>query len=324
MNDDSESTSVWDQVAPLLDEAMTGLGATDRDAVVLRFLEGRTFAEVASALGTSEAAAKMRVGRALEKLRHALGRRGAVVSVAALATALSTHAVSAMPAGLAASVVGTALAPTSTINSTVAPLVSGAIKLMAYNKLKISFAAAAAALLILGGAVVSTYQWRPAPVRSLVVNTFEPMTGEWEGTYESRGDGIPAAVRQKVALSVRTTSQGRSCEIEMRVLDDADRTNEVFHFTHTLNDSGDRIITADDPRIRRIGGDGLVTEAVHDQTTGEWRAAFHASRPGSSDFTECRWVRRGDELIISRQDVFVTALGSNRLFSDLMLRRRGA
>src|SRR5262245_28856292 len=41
MNDDSESTSVWDQVAPLLDEAMTRLGAADRDAVVVRFLEGR-------------------------------------------------------------------------------------------------------------------------------------------------------------------------------------------------------------------------------------------------------------------------------------------
>ena len=194
---------------------------------------------------------------------------------------------------------------------------------MAYNKLKTSLAAAGA-LLILAGAVVTVEQWRDAPARSLVVTTFEPMAGEWEGTYESRGDGIPATVRQKVALSVRTTGRGRSCEIEMRVLDIADRTNAVFHFTHTLNERGDRIITADDPRIRRIGGDGLVTEAAHDSTTGDWRAAFRAERPDSADFTECRWVRRGDDLSISRQDVSATQQGSTRLFSDLILRRRGA
>src|SRR6185503_3267074 len=68
--------SVWSQVEPLFDEVMNRLGSIDRDAVVLRFLEERTFPEVAQALGTTEAAAKMRVGRALEKLRSAFARRG--------------------------------------------------------------------------------------------------------------------------------------------------------------------------------------------------------------------------------------------------------
>ena len=47
---------------------MAQLGQKDHDAVVLRFFEGRSFKDVSLALGTSEAGAKMRVQRALEKV----------------------------------------------------------------------------------------------------------------------------------------------------------------------------------------------------------------------------------------------------------------
>src|ERR1051325_2945372 len=49
MKETTEGVSVWNQIAPVLEEAMSRLGATDRDAVVLRFLEQRSFAEVAGA-----------------------------------------------------------------------------------------------------------------------------------------------------------------------------------------------------------------------------------------------------------------------------------
>ena len=38
----------WNEIAPLLDEAMGRLGKTDRNAVVLRFFENKTAAEVAA------------------------------------------------------------------------------------------------------------------------------------------------------------------------------------------------------------------------------------------------------------------------------------
>jgi RNA polymerase sigma factor (sigma-70 family) len=60
----------WQQIAPLLDGAMEQLGQKDHDALVLRFFENKNFAEVGAALGASEDAAKMRVNRALEKLRN--------------------------------------------------------------------------------------------------------------------------------------------------------------------------------------------------------------------------------------------------------------
>ena len=55
---------------------MEQLGQKDHDALVLRFFENKTFAEVGATLGASEDAAKMRVNRALEKLRKFFAKRG--------------------------------------------------------------------------------------------------------------------------------------------------------------------------------------------------------------------------------------------------------
>jgi len=59
----------WKQIAPMLDSAIADLGAKDREAIVLRFFDGKSMKEVGLALDASEEAAKKRVNRALEKLR---------------------------------------------------------------------------------------------------------------------------------------------------------------------------------------------------------------------------------------------------------------
>src|SRR3954470_21402280 len=71
--------AAWKQIAPLLDEAMNGLGATDRNAIVLRFFDGLDLHRVGQALGTNEDAAQKRVARALEKLRRFFARKGVVL-----------------------------------------------------------------------------------------------------------------------------------------------------------------------------------------------------------------------------------------------------
>ncbi len=73
---------VWRQIAPLLDDAISRLGEKDRNAVVLRFFENKNLREVGAALGASEDAAKMRVNRALEKLRKFFTKRGVTLSTA--------------------------------------------------------------------------------------------------------------------------------------------------------------------------------------------------------------------------------------------------
>jgi RNA polymerase sigma-70 factor (ECF subfamily) len=55
--------------------ALAALGERDREALVLRFLEGLSTAEAAVVLGVSEGAVKSRVMRALARFRDLLDDR---------------------------------------------------------------------------------------------------------------------------------------------------------------------------------------------------------------------------------------------------------
>ena len=105
-----DSAANWRQIAPILDEAITQLDSDDRTAILLRFFEQRDFRTVGEVLGSTEDAARMRVNRALEKLRSLLTHRGVILSIAALGTVLTAEAVKAAPAGLTVTVSGGALA----------------------------------------------------------------------------------------------------------------------------------------------------------------------------------------------------------------------
>jgi RNA polymerase sigma factor (sigma-70 family) len=90
----------WEEIRPLLDEALTKLAPADRDALLLRYFEQRDFAGVGAALGASAEAARKRVDRALERLRAYLVKRGITTTAAALGGALTVHAIESVPAGL--------------------------------------------------------------------------------------------------------------------------------------------------------------------------------------------------------------------------------
>src|SRR5437899_6290823 len=55
--------SGWENIRPLLDEALQELSPTDRDALLLRFFEQQDMAAVGAALGSSADAARKRVER---------------------------------------------------------------------------------------------------------------------------------------------------------------------------------------------------------------------------------------------------------------------
>lgn len=103
----------WTQLRPVIDDAIVELKEDDRDAVVLRFFEKRSFSEVGAALQVTEDAARKRVDRALEKLRGALQRRGITSTSAALGIALTSATATSVPAGLGARVAEHILTPTS-------------------------------------------------------------------------------------------------------------------------------------------------------------------------------------------------------------------
>ncbi len=151
--DEPSTETAWNELAPLLDDAMSRLRVTDRDALVLRYFENKTLPEVGAALGVEERAAQKRVTRALEKLRSLFMRRGVVSSAAVIAGALSAHSVQAAPAVLATTIAATALKGSAVTASTLT-LIQGTLKLMAWTKAKTAAVAGIALLLTIGTATV--------------------------------------------------------------------------------------------------------------------------------------------------------------------------
>jgi RNA polymerase sigma factor (sigma-70 family) len=105
----------WDALRPLLDQALDELRDADREAVLLRYFNNYSFAEVGRQLGTGENAARMRVERALDKLHGILRRKGLAGGVAALGATMAKNAVAAAPAELAAAVTPAATAAGSIV-----------------------------------------------------------------------------------------------------------------------------------------------------------------------------------------------------------------
>jgi hypothetical protein len=135
----------WEKARPLLDDAIGELDEKDREAILLRFFEGRDFSSIGARLQLSDNAARMRVERALEKLRTRLERCGVTSTATVIATVLAQQTAVAMPAGLATSVTSVALAAGAVGSGAAAGFgSSAAITLMSLSKLQIGMAGALA------------------------------------------------------------------------------------------------------------------------------------------------------------------------------------
>jgi RNA polymerase sigma factor (sigma-70 family) len=129
-------SDVWPQISPLLDAAMAALNETDRHAVVLRFFDGKSMKEVGTALGASEDGAKMRLNRAVGKLRGFFTKRGIVLPLAVLTAAISANSVQAAPAMLAKTTTAVAIAKGATASTSTLTIINGALKIMAWTNTK--------------------------------------------------------------------------------------------------------------------------------------------------------------------------------------------
>ena len=153
----SESESeAWTQIAPLLDTALAHLGETDHNAIVLRFFEGKSMKEVGAALGANEEAAKKRVNRAVEKLQKFFLKHGMPSTTANLAGAISANSVQTAPAMLAKTATAIALAKGAAASTSTLTLIKGALKIMAWTKMK---TAAVVGLSVILTASVAPHVW---------------------------------------------------------------------------------------------------------------------------------------------------------------------
>jgi len=168
----------WERIEPLLHEALAHLNQDDRNAVLLRYFEGKSLKQTGLAMGISEDAARLRVARAVERMRGFFARHGFSVGAAVLVGLIYDHAVSAAPASCHAAVLqlgSRLMAPanmgvsamvagagpsggiivgltTDAVNVRVLSLVDRVSRLMLMNHIKIATTACAGLALILCGA----------------------------------------------------------------------------------------------------------------------------------------------------------------------------
>ncbi len=140
--DETAPDALWRELSPLLDDAVAALGASERDAIVLRFFQNRSLAEVGATLGASEDATRMRVNRALEKMRKFFARRGVTLSSAAIAGTISANSAHAAPAGLA-TIVSTNVFSGTTLTTAAVVAATKAMAMTALQKTIITTALAA-------------------------------------------------------------------------------------------------------------------------------------------------------------------------------------
>jgi RNA polymerase sigma factor (sigma-70 family) len=145
---EKQSDDTWQQIAPLLEAAMDSLYERDRNALVLRFFQGKTLGEVGMALGTSEDTAKKRINRALDKLRKFFANRGVASTTDIIGKSISAYSIQAAPAVLAKSVTALALAKGAGAGLSTLSLAKGALKLTSW--VKIAFLAGTATIATVG------------------------------------------------------------------------------------------------------------------------------------------------------------------------------
>ena len=199
----AEGDSVWAALVPLLDEALLELRDADRLAVILHFMEGQTFQEVGSALGIGEDTARKRVNRCLDQLTHFFRRRGFAAPALAAGAPLFTLSSHAAPAGLAASATSAGLMAHSTTSTLT--LIKGALKIMAWTKMKTAIAIGVGVLLAAGTTTITVKEiaahsdpsgerfWRTPYFKPDVLDKVAPQVTILPTKYPNEGNAMGAS-----------------------------------------------------------------------------------------------------------------------------------
>ena len=198
--------SEWNTIEPHLNAALSALKPADRDAVLLRFLEGHTLAETGHLLGISEDAARMRVSRALEKLRRYLTAHGAAVTGVVLAALLTTEAARPLPADAASAVTqGTLQALANGPTPNVLLLSRGVSHTM--KIIKIKYAALSGLVLLAGASVPSlVYAFSPHKLKApLFTASPAPMKAAQTVVNQIKSAPVPSETQPLKIEDVRIT-----------------------------------------------------------------------------------------------------------------------
>jgi RNA polymerase sigma factor (sigma-70 family) len=198
---------LWRQIGPVLDEAMAQLSESDRNAIVLRFFEGKPLKEVGAALGTTDDAAKMRINRAIEKLRTFFLQRGITLSSAGLAASICENSVQAAPAGLAASVTF-GVGQSAVLAASTSTLATGTLKLMAWSKLNIAIGVAAVAVMAVEWNQISTTKQKAAQLQEQLQH--QTQLNQTQQSEIAKLDERNSALSRQIQSAAHETAKARN------------------------------------------------------------------------------------------------------------------
>jgi RNA polymerase sigma factor (sigma-70 family) len=167
----SDDERIWEEVAPLLEDAVRQLGSRDRQAILLRFYQRKSMAEIGEAMGISEDAAKKQMARAIQKLRSGLGRQGKATLPSALEVVLFAKTTSAAPTDLVSKCYSV-----SSANADVLAIAKGSSLMMYKSNLKIA-AMLTGLGLTCGAVALAIFDIHPSqPTRPTLLATTAPTT----------------------------------------------------------------------------------------------------------------------------------------------------
>ncbi|MBN1672097.1 MAG: sigma-70 family RNA polymerase sigma factor [Kiritimatiellae bacterium] len=149
----SDGEALWERLAPELDAALETLSARNRETLVAHYLLEKPRQEVAREFGVHIDTVNKRIQSGLEKLRRALTRRGVAVSSGLLAAALTERAAEAVSVAtldaMHSMAYGTLTGATA-LTSAPCVLAKGVMRMMAWQKIRLTAAYAGAILVVCG------------------------------------------------------------------------------------------------------------------------------------------------------------------------------
>jgi RNA polymerase sigma factor (sigma-70 family) len=202
----SDSDSEWRELEPWLNDGLSHLSESDREAILLRYFTGLSTPELASALGTTEASARKRLSRAVERLRVHFVKRGIAVTGVALGGLLAQHSAKAVPSTFHATTMAALQGSLATPAASVAHLLTwqqGANLVMQASKQKIAMVVMA--IVLLSAVVVPIAGWKIYHTRAIEA---EIGPGGFTDSSTPSGDTATEAARSEIVGDYKTLVDG--------------------------------------------------------------------------------------------------------------------
>ena len=185
VTDESLSDGQRDEVVPLVCGELAFLPASQRQAVILRYLEGRDEVQSAAMAGCPQGTLGWRAAEGIARLRQRLTRHGIALGAMALTGALQAEASGVVPATLLASMASASQAgaagalglgagqTTAAVSQNAVELADGTLRAMLWSKIQ-----TAAVVCVLAGGV--------AAGGMAVVGSFDPSNASPESRIQRR------------------------------------------------------------------------------------------------------------------------------------------